>query len=168
MTRVAGRSSTTTVSSNGFYDTFMRLAKSEGLGSFYSSWGANAILCVNPAITYVAFEMIKSWVQRSAPHRVNFTIVHDFMIGVVSKMLATVVTYPAIRAKVLINTGSAPCEEGKIGMRLVVSTIIRIFRDQGVQGLFAGVKPQLLKAALNAALMLAVKERISKRVKSFF
>jgi adenine nucleotide transporter 17 len=52
---------------------------------------------VNPAITYGAFERLKTWVLKSKGREGGkLSVGEAFLLGVGSKTLATVVTYPYI------------------------------------------------------------------------
>lgn len=54
------------------------------------------VLTVNPAITYGVFERAKSWILSEGREGGKLTVGEAFWLGVFSKTLATVVTYPYI------------------------------------------------------------------------
>jgi adenine nucleotide transporter 17 len=82
-----------------------------------------------------------------------------FWLGAFSKAVATIVTFPHVRAKVLEQSG---VEKFK-GMNSN-SIITRLIITDGVTCLFSGMKIQLIKNVLASAIMLSTKERIESRV----
>ena len=84
------------------------------------------------------------------------------MLGAASKALATSLTYPAIRAKVLLQTHQdAPGAPPADGARPpgLLATARRVVQRDGAGGLYRGLRAQLLKTVLVAALQLMVKEK---------
>jgi adenine nucleotide transporter 17 len=163
----------------GFVETFLDQLKHEGVGSFYKTIVASAILCINPAIAYTAFEYIKARVLtwRGSGAETLGTL-DAFVVGIVSKAIATTLTFPLIRAKVVMSVWKKKQEElakhrGQKSADLasqqppgMLETMRLIVRDDGVGGLFVGIEPTLTKSVLYAALMLATKERIYGAVKT--
>jgi hypothetical protein len=165
----------------GFVETFLDQLKHEGVGSFYKTIVASAILCINPAIAYTAFEYIKARVLawRGSGSETLGTL-DAFVVGIVSKAIATTLTFPLIRAKVVMSVWKKKQEElaKQLGLKEqspglaqaqqppgMLETMRLIVRDDGVGGLFVGIEPTLTKSVLYAALMLATKERIYGAVK---
>jgi hypothetical protein len=71
------------------------------------------LLCTNPAIQYTMFENLKSALlyHRSSQHqgskqRKGLAMWEAFIFGLVSKFFATMMTYPLIRAKVMLMVSS--------------------------------------------------------------
>jgi Mitochondrial carrier protein len=71
------------------------------------------LLCANPAINYTAYDALKERVlsrsnrQRQQQHRKpHLSSLEAFVLGVAAKFVATMVTYPLIRAKVLLMVGA--------------------------------------------------------------
>jgi solute carrier family 25 (peroxisomal adenine nucleotide transporter), member 17 len=79
-----------------------------------------------------------------------------------AKAIATIATFPLIRAKAVINTWSK-MHDGEPAPPL--STVLKsLVEEKGLAGLYTGVEAQLSKGLLNAALMLMLKERIDEIV----
>lgn len=77
-----------------------------------SGFGASVVLCINPAIQYTVFDQLKALIlQRVAARhpgkRVALTTAQAFLLGAVAKAIATVVTFPYIRAKVVLQAAKA-------------------------------------------------------------
>lgn len=61
------------------------------------------VLTVNPAITYGVFERLKSWRLEGDRFGGKLGVGEAFWIGVLSKTLATVVTYPYIFVSISLS-----------------------------------------------------------------
>ncbi|KAF7312503.1 Fungal specific actin related protein [Mycena indigotica] len=115
-----GRQNKTTASTEAYDDSFLGVAREivdeEGVGGLWLGIKPGLVLTVNPAITYGVFERVKSIflaAQAKAGGSEKLSAGTSFLIGAVSKTLATVVTYPYIMAKVRVQTRSADADEAK-------------------------------------------------------
>ena len=77
-------------------------------------------------------------------------------MGALSKCAATLLTYPAIRAKVLCQSAGGERYGGAL------SAAGAVLRAEGPGGLYKGLSPQLLKTVLSAAVGLMLKEKIGE------
>ncbi|CBZ54574.1 hypothetical protein NCLIV_050020 [Neospora caninum Liverpool] len=101
-----------------------KIFRQQGIRGFYRGFAASLILCSNPAITNACFDRLKLLLQVvvAAQARRNVDPILDeetpidltqrlapvtpaqaFCLGALSKALATVITYPYIRSKVLLH-----------------------------------------------------------------
>ena len=86
-----------------------------------------------------------------------------FVLGALSKAVATFLTYPLVRAKVLakapvtrgVNQGASVLFHGK-SVPAVMSLVVQ---TEGPAGLYKGLNAQLVKTVLAAAFSLTVKEK---------
>lgn len=113
-----------------------------------------------------------------------------FVLGAVSKSIATFLTYPAIRSTLLpspqlsyhshsylyfnaniliqrckVMIQAADPENGGLRQKTNKSLskiITEIWRTEGLLGFFKGIEAQILKTVLSSALLLMIKEKISK------
>lgn len=154
-----------------------------GFPAFYKGMLASIVLCVNPAINLTVFDQLKAIVlkvltKRSGKKVLALTAGQAFLVAVLAKSLATCVTYPYIRAKIIMQAatkgdGSGEATKGGSGAgkpvsRMSAVEVLRhIVRTEGVAGLFKGLQPQLFKSVLASALMLMLKERIFYYTKLF-
>ncbi|KAI8011974.1 Peroxisomal adenine nucleotide carrier 1 [Camellia lanceoleosa] len=96
----------------------------------------------------------------------SLSAVSAFVLGAVSKCIATCLTYPAIRCKVMIQAAESEEDrkkEARLRSRKTVSGAIQmIWRREGLLGCFKGLDAQILKTVLSSALLLMVKEKITK------
>ncbi|PPQ64597.1 hypothetical protein CVT26_001995 [Gymnopilus dilepis] len=97
-------------------DSFMAVAREiieeEGVGGLWLGIKPGLVLTVNPAITYGVFERVKSLVLLAkGESSTKMGPWLSFVVGALSKTLATIVTYPYIMAKVRIQARSADAED---------------------------------------------------------
>ncbi|CDO77947.1 hypothetical protein BN946_scf184720.g1 [Trametes cinnabarina] len=163
-------------------DSFFGIAKEiiaeEGMTGLWLGLKPGLVLTVNPAITYGLFERVKS-LMLLAKGETNMNAKLSpwmaFVVGALSKSLATVVTYPYIMAKVRIQARSADIEEAeeehippphhnkphhKTGHHLGALTVLaRIWRRNGFLGWYQGMGAQLVKAVITQALLFMSKDQ---------
>ena len=172
---------------NGIYDE----ERKQQMRSFLSLWNGllpALLLCTNPAIQYTMFENLKSsLLQHRSSHQNQgnnrLTMGEAFISGLISKFFATIMTYPLIRAKVLLMVSSPDVfenddcsrvdskgsngpanshnEKRKKYPRSLPLLLISIFRNDGIRGMYRGCSVQLLHTIMKSALMLMIRERIT-------
>ncbi|KAE9615520.1 hypothetical protein Lal_00018419 [Lupinus albus] len=129
------------------------------------------LLTSNPAIQYTVFDQLKHRVLKNKPNKDDKTVspaslsaFMAFLIGAVSKSIATVITYPAIRCKVIIQAADSDeaTSESKVkSQKTVPGVLYGIWKSEGILGFFKGLHAQILKTVLSSALLLMIKEKIS-------
>ena len=82
-----------------------------------------------------------------------------FAVGMAAKMAATILTYPLIRAKTVLQSGVTDSKS-------LFVVALQLYKQEGFLGLFRGLKPMLLNAMLGGALMVMGKEKIQQVVRS--
>ncbi|XP_073287140.1 peroxisomal adenine nucleotide carrier 1-like [Primulina huaijiensis] len=140
----------------------------------FDGLGISLLLTTNPAIQYTVFDQLK---QRLLKNRMSeqrggvstpetLSAFSAFVVGAVSKCIATCITYPAIRCKVMIQSAkSDENDEGNAQLKsckTVSGTFYSIWEKEGLLGFFKGLQAQMLKTVLSSALLLMIKEKISK------
>lgn len=75
---------------------------------------ANILLCTNPAIQFAIFEMFRVQINRARGRRPGAALswLEAFAVGGVSKAVATIITYPLLRAKIVQQTAGYMQLEG--------------------------------------------------------
>ncbi|CAK8536764.1 unnamed protein product [Lathyrus sativus] len=131
------------------------------------------LLTSNPAIQYTVFDQLKQRAltnkqEQNTPEKgvspASLSAFMAFLLGAISKSIATCLTYPAIRCKVIIQAAEADEEtsEKKIKSSKTVSNVLYgIWKREGILGYFKGLHAQILKTVLSSALLLMIKEKIS-------
>ncbi|KAI1355678.1 mitochondrial carrier [Xylaria sp. FL0043] len=117
---------------------------------------ASLVLVVNPAITYGAYERLKAILF---PGKARLTSGEAFLLGAMSKSLATIATQPLIVAKVGLQSKPPPQRQGK-HFKGFIEVMQFIIKHEGVLGLFKGIGPQILKGLLVQGILMMTKERL--------
>jgi adenine nucleotide transporter 17 len=90
----------------GILQVVQSVLREHGLLGFFRGFQASLLLCVNPAINYTVFEQLKRRLL-SSTGATSLTLLQAFVLGAIGKIVATLITYPWVRAKILLQTGFA-------------------------------------------------------------
>ncbi|XP_059632545.1 peroxisomal adenine nucleotide carrier 1-like [Cornus florida] len=151
---------------------------SEGTWSeSFDGLGISLLLTANPSIQYTFFDQLKQRLLKGQLNSRKGTVsspealsaLSAFMLGAVSKCIATCLTYPAIRCKVMIQAAESDQDENNEAQpkmprtrKTVSGALYTIWKKEGLLGFFKGLKAQILKTVLSSALLLMIKEKITK------
>lgn len=143
----------------------------KGIGGFYKGIEAYTVLCLKPAIQYTVYEQVKKIViaaRRVTAHGKGLVAADSlhaaeaFFLGMFARVVATMLTYPYLRAKVMLQSTYKNAT--------VKPTIPQMIAEQistgGVWGLYQGIGPELTRGVFSAALMMMVKEKIGVMVRA--
>lgn len=134
---------------SGLLDGLVHIANTEGLGALWAGVGPSLILVLNPAIQFTIYESLKRRVMpKSTP---SF-----FLIGAISKAIATVLTYPLQLVQAKLRHGSSNMN--------AIALLLSILKKKGPTALFQGLEAKLLQTVMTAALMFALYEKIARYV----
>eukprot|EP00977_Amphora_coffeiformis_P024404 scaffold15735_cov152-Amphora_coffeaeformis.AAC.2 len=125
------------------------------IGSLWKGLRPSLILCSNPAINYTVFDTIKSRYTATNGNS-SLSLAEAFLLGLFSKFIATIATYPLIRAKVMLMVTSQSS---------MLQCLRQTYQEKGVKGLYEGCDLQLLHTLLKSALLMMMRERISDATK---
>jgi len=141
----------------GLVDTAKDVIESEdGWTGLWRGLKASLVLVVNPAITYGAYQRLR---EVMFPGKLNLRPLEAFLLGAMSKSLATIATQPLIVAKVGLQSKPPPSRAGK-PFRSFVEVMKFIVEHEGVLGLFKGIAPQISKGLIVQGLLMMTKERM--------
>ncbi|KAJ7773465.1 mitochondrial carrier domain-containing protein [Mycena metata] len=178
-----GRQNSATPEDDSFLGVAREIVDEEGVGGLWLGIKPGLVLTVNPAITYGAFERVKgiviaAQVKAGTSGKINPGL--SFLIGALSKTLATVVTYPYIMAKVRIQTRTADDEEAlvehvhlpvahkphhkdsKLKHPGALDILAQVWQREGPTGWYRGMSAQITKAVLSQALLFMSKEQFEQ------
>lgn len=82
--------------SNSFMEVAKQIIKEDGVAGLWLGLKPSLVLTVNPAITYGVFERIKGVVLLGKPQNTKLSPGTAFLLGALSKTLATVVRSPTL------------------------------------------------------------------------
>eukprot|EP01097_Dermamoeba_algensis_P002130 TRINITY_DN1848_c0_g1_i1.p1 TRINITY_DN1848_c0_g1~~TRINITY_DN1848_c0_g1_i1.p1 ORF type:complete len:327 (-),score=42.79 TRINITY_DN1848_c0_g1_i1:164-1144(-) len=149
--------------SQGFFPTLKRTIVDEGIMSLYSGLFPALALAINPAIQYTCFELFKHYLAiyllkkkgKTATNdkltRYSFDLSELFLLGVASKSIATVLTYPLMVIRSRMQVGKQSFSE----------VISQIYHEDGFSGFFRGLDAKILFSILNAGLLMMLQDRIA-------
>jgi len=141
----------------GMLDTAKDVIESEdGWSGLWRGLKASLVLVVNPAITYGAYQRLKEIIF---PGKLNLRPWEAFLLGAMSKSLATIATQPLIVAKVGLQSKPPPSRGGK-PFKSFIEVMQFIVHNEGWLGLFKGIAPQITKGLIVQGLLMMTKERM--------
>jgi hypothetical protein len=149
-----------TLRRKSLFGTAAEVFDEDGLAGLWRGLKPSLVLCVNPAITYGLFAILK---KRIAGEVGKLTPGQAFGIGALSKTVATVVTYPYIMAKVRMQHKN---EDPKIAAQQsklsALGILGKIIKEDGFFGLYKGMDTQISKAVLTQAILFYFREVFTK------
>lgn len=140
----------------------------------FDGLGISLLLTSNPSIQYTVFDQLKERLLRTQLKRESgiesspeaLSAVSAFVLGALSKCVATILTYPAIRCKVVIQAVESDeerSEDKQYNNKKTVSGALKtIWKREGLLGFFKGLQAQILKTVLSSALLLMIKEKVAR------
>lgn len=134
------------------------IMKTEGLGALWSGTTASLILVSNPAIQFSAYAKLKA-MAITRLNKPRLSSVEYLIIGALSKMVATILTYPLQLSQTKLRSTAT-----RKGTKKLPSTIVclqEIYQSEGVMGWFKGMDAKLTQTCLTAAFMFAFYEKIN-------
>ncbi|KAK3954189.1 mitochondrial carrier domain-containing protein [Pseudoneurospora amorphoporcata] len=141
----------------GMIETAREVVESDdGITGLWRGMKASLVLVVNPAITYGAYERLKDIIF---PGKNTLKPWEAFLLGALSKSIATIVTQPLIVAKVGLQSKPPAARNGK-PFKSFVEVMEFIVKNEGALSLFKGIGPQLLKGFLVQGILMMTKERV--------
>ena len=119
----------------------LHLAKKHGLANLWSGLSTSIYLVSNPAIQYAMYDVLKSRAAAGA----QISAAKGFVLGAISKAVATVLTYPLQVAQSRMRASTE-----NISM---YQALRQIYMKDKLAGYFKGIGPKLVQTVLNAAFM---------------
>lgn len=141
----------------GIMDTAREVIHSEdGYSGLWRGLKASLVLVVNPAITYGAYQRLRELIF---PGKLALRPHEAFLLGAMSKAMATIATQPLIVAKVGLQSRPPPAREGK-PFKSFLEVMEFIVEHEGPLALFKGIGPQITKGVLVQGILMMTKERM--------
>ncbi|KAI9297773.1 mitochondrial carrier [Neoconidiobolus thromboides FSU 785] len=144
-------------------ETWKDIIEEDGYSGLWRGLKPSLVLVINPSITYGVFEKCKGyWLNLKAKR--DLTALEIFVIGAISKTIATIVTYPYIMAKVRLQwkapkhvTDDPEYKPYKDS----IDVLKRVLKNKGLIGWYEGMQAQISKAVLSQIILFLVKEKIT-------
>ncbi|KAF7724107.1 hypothetical protein EC973_001291 [Apophysomyces ossiformis] len=127
-----------------------QILKKEGLPGLYAGVKAALILVINPIIQYTVFEQLKNKVAKVK----NLSNFDFFLLGAISKLCATGITYPYLVVKSRMQVSQKDDEK----YDSIWDGFKKIMATQGIEGLYSGISSKIVQSVLTAAFLFMAKE----------
>ncbi|KAF5369871.1 hypothetical protein D9758_001075 [Tetrapyrgos nigripes] len=153
---------------DGFYKTAINILAKAGLPGFWRGIGPALVLVINPVLQYTVFEQLKNFLvtRRRAnsrlPGNALLTDWDFFVLGALSKLVATSASYPYIVVKSRLQAGQSEALKYKSSF----GALSAIVREEGIEGLYKGMGSKLIQSVLTAAILFAGQRRIYELTKT--
>ncbi|CAG8627285.1 19602_t:CDS:2 [Dentiscutata erythropus] len=121
----------------GTISTVLKIIEEDGVMAFWQGIIPALILVINPILQYTSYEQLKVQLEKIR----KLGNLDFFLLGAVSKLIATGITYPYI---------------GRYNS--VLDGLRKIVQDEGIGGLYKGITYKLLQSVLTAAFLFMYKE----------
>lgn len=131
------------------------LQAKDGMAGFYRGWRGTFLVSLNPAVQNTVFDQLKALLVGGG-HGKGLGFWQSFWLGAFSKAIATLCTYPAMRARTMVQCSSDHAD----GPTSAIGQLSVVLSKEGPKGLYKGVKPTLVKGVTQSAFMVMVKEQI--------
>jgi hypothetical protein len=126
----------------GMVETARDIVRDEGVTGLWKGLRPALVLTINPAITYGMFERLKTIMLTRKAAKMNtkiesasLTSLDLFLLGLFSKTLATVVTYPYIMAKVRLQWKAKDYETNeRVRYKGALDVLWRVLQSEGLTG----------------------------------
>ncbi|OBZ70093.1 Peroxisomal nicotinamide adenine dinucleotide carrier [Grifola frondosa] len=157
----------------GLIGTIQHILRKGGIAAFWRGIGPALVLVINPVIQYTVFEQLKNILVKRRTARLRaagpavgtaIAVLSDldyFLLGALSKLVATSSTYPYIVVKSRLQAGSLKYKSS-------VDGILTILKEEGIEGLYKGVGSKLMQSVLTAAILFAGQRRFYEITKKAF
>ncbi|TIC12187.1 hypothetical protein E3Q14_01865 [Wallemia mellicola] len=171
---LAGKQDSSSDQDSDFVSVGRQIIKEDGITGLWRGLKPSLVLSVNPAITYGAYEKLKSAViggyiplLSSLSNEGRMSPWGNFILGALSKTAATV-----IMAKVRVMAGDSVNEDKTIRSEQDKKTLkknagalkllLQIYKKKGMIGWYKGMHAQIVKAVLQQALLFVLRDIFEK------
>lgn len=110
----------------------VQILNEEGITGFWRGILPALVLVANPVIQYTAFEKIKAWLEK----RKQLGAFDFFLLGAISKLCATSITYPYIVVKSRMHLKDSKDENTRY--KSILDGMRKIFKTEGIKGFYKG------------------------------
>lgn len=141
------------------WGTVQEVVSEDGITGLWRGLRPSLVLCVNPAITYGLFQILKKRIVGEA----KLSPGQAFLVGALSKTVATVVTYPYIMVKVRMQHKHEDPVLAQAQRDLsAVQILTKIYQEEGFLGLYKSMDTQITKAVMTQAILFYFREVFTK------
>lgn len=129
------------------------------LRAFWKGLKVSLVLTINPSITYASYQKLKKLLFSVDEFTdVGLSARQNFLLGVLCKMISTVITQPLIVSKVSLQRAGSR-------FRSFQQVIYYLYKNEGITALWKGLRPQLAKGVLVQGLLFMFKGELTKQLR---
>ncbi|PVV01430.1 hypothetical protein BB560_002114 [Smittium megazygosporum] len=142
----------------GVIDGLFKLWKAEGLKGYYKGLVPGIIGVSHGALQFMAYEEMKKYLvvkKYNSLQDSSFSYLEYLSMSTTSKLFAAAVTYPYQ----VVRTRMQSTES--IKYKSVLSTIMIIYRGEGIQGFYKGLGPNIIRVLPGTMITFLVYEKFS-------
>jgi len=136
----------------GFTNAVRTIFKEEGFVGFYKGLVPALFLVSHGVVQFLVYEQLKALFSRA-----DLTSMHIFCIGLLSKVIASTVTYPYQVVKSRLQQREA---HASMVYKNTLDCAIKTWRNEGMYGFFKGCIANSLRVAPGAAITFVVYEEM--------
>jgi len=126
----------------GVFAEIFKIWREEGIGALFGGLAPSLVLVSNPSIQFMVAEFVK---EKSVTAQVHMTPFHHFLNGAVSKLVATIITYPYQVLKTRLQR--------KENTDNIFWCAVRVVQENGWAGLYRGISMKISQTVLTSAFM---------------
>ncbi|KAF9425419.1 hypothetical protein BGZ94_007536 [Podila epigama] len=142
----------------GTLETAREMIKDKGFKSFWQGVAPALILVANPIIQYTVFEKIKARIIKTRA----LTSFDFFLLGAISKLAATSITYPYIVVKSRMQLKQS--NDARERYTSIMDGFRKIIKYEGVAGLYKGISSKIVQSILTASFLFMAQASLVKYV----
>ncbi|KAF9314096.1 hypothetical protein BG003_004528 [Podila horticola] len=142
----------------GTIETAREMIKDKGFKSFWQGVAPALILVANPIIQYTVFEKIKAKIAKTRA----LTSFDFFILGAISKLAATSITYPYIVVKSRMQLKQS--DDARERYSSIMDGFRKIIKYEGVAGLYKGISSKIVQSILTASFLFMVQASLVQYV----
>jgi len=131
------------------WKAFKQILKTDGYAGLWKGLGPSLIGISEGATQFVAYEELKAGLQ--GPD--GLSVGSQLAAGAIARIIATLVTYPYILLRSVLQLQNSPYTS-------IVDACRKIVKQEGVSGLYRGLVPNLIRSVPPAAFMFYLVEYI--------
>jgi hypothetical protein len=104
-----------------------QIYRDEGIGGFFKGVTMAVVLTINPIISFIIYETLK---RRMGANRI--TGLNIILISLISKLIATIFTYPMLTLKTLFQANV------KLSTEELIKILYEMLQKEGINGFYKG------------------------------
>lgn len=132
-----------------------KIYNEEGIGGFFKGVVAGLFLTINPVIQYIIYEYLK---EKFVDGEGNFATGHILWISFISKLITTLVTYPALTVKTIFQSNE------NLSNKEIIELLYDMLKKNSFRHFYKGISAKMVQTLVNNIILMLTYEKIQERV----